>query len=79
MKRRRYPDTRRGRCVIDTDYEACADNKKAASGASAFDIHNPVFAISGVFIIAFCFLHARLARHSGALFTAGCFVSDKGL
>jgi len=55
--------------VIDTDYEIGQDNKEGSVGPFGFDIHNPVFAISGVFIIAFVFYTLALPEHSGALFT----------
>ena len=55
--------------VIDTDYEIGQDNKEGSVGPFGFDIHNPVFAISGVCIVAFVFYTLALPEHSGALFT----------
>jgi len=55
--------------VIDTDYEIGKDNKEGSVGPFGFDIHNPVFAISGVCIVAFVFYTLALPEHSGALFT----------
>ena len=55
--------------VIDTDYEIGQDNKEGSVGPFGFDIHNPVFAISGVCIVAFVFYTLALPEQSGALFT----------
>lgn len=55
--------------VIDTDYEIGQDNKEGNVGPFGFDIHNPVFAISGVCIVAFVFYTLALPEQSGALFT----------
>jgi len=55
--------------VIDTNYEIGQDNKEGSVGPFGFDIHNPVFAISGVCIVAFVFYTLALPEQSGALFT----------
>ena len=55
--------------VIDTDYEIGQDNKEGSVGPFGFDIHNPVFAISGVCIVSFVFYTLALPEQSGALFT----------
>lgn len=55
--------------VIDTDYEIGQDNKEGSVGPFGFDIHNPVFAISGVCIVAFVFYTLAQPEQSGALFT----------
>ena len=55
--------------VIDTDYEIGQDNKEGSVGPFGFDSHNPVFASSGVCIVAFVFYTLALPEQSGALFT----------
>jgi BCCT family betaine/carnitine transporter len=42
--------------IIETDYEIGQDNIRASVGPFGLDIHNPVFAISGLSIVAFVFL-----------------------
>lgn len=54
---------------IETDYEIGQDNIEGAVGPFGFDIHNPVFLISGVSIVAFVFYTLALPDQSGALFT----------
>jgi BCCT family betaine/carnitine transporter len=39
--------------LIDTDYDIGQDNVEGTVGPFAFDIHNPVFAISGLSVVAF--------------------------
>lgn len=41
---------------IDTDYKIGQDNISARVGPFGLDIHNPVFLISGLAIVAFVFL-----------------------
>lgn len=55
--------------MIDTDYEIGQDNHEGSVGPIGFDIHNPVFAISGVSIVAFVFYTLALPEQSGALFS----------
>ncbi|EPX80243.1 BCCT family transporter [Litoreibacter arenae] len=55
--------------LIDTDYEIGQDNVEGSVGPFGFDIHNPVFAISGVAIVAFVFYTLALPEQSGAVFT----------
>ena len=55
--------------VIDTDYEIGQNNLEGSFGPIGFDIHNPVFAISGAAIVAFVFYALALPEHAGALFT----------
>ena len=38
--------------IIDTNYEVGQDNVQRNFGTLAFDVHNPVFAISGLVIVA---------------------------
>ena len=54
--------------LIDTDYEIGQDNVEGSVGPFGFDIHNPVFGISGVAIVAFVFYTLALPEQSGALF-----------
>ena len=55
--------------VIDTDYTIGQDNKEGRLGPFGFDIHNPVFQISGISIVAFVFYTLALPEQSGAIFS----------
>ncbi|MDQ2092970.1 BCCT family transporter [Rhodalgimonas zhirmunskyi] len=55
--------------LIDTDYEIGQDNIETQIGPFGLDIHNPVFLISGLSIIAFVFYTLALPEQSGAVFT----------
>ncbi|MDF1873775.1 BCCT family transporter [Vannielia sp.] len=55
--------------LIDTEYEIGQDNIDGEVGPFGFDIHNPVFLISGLSIVAFVFYTLALPEQSGALFT----------
>ncbi|WP_037226993.1 BCCT family transporter [Roseobacter sp. GAI101] len=55
--------------VIDTDYTIGQDNKEGQLGPFGFDIHNPVFQISGISIVAFVFYTLALPEQSGAIFS----------
>ncbi|MGY9047114.1 BCCT transporter [Puniceibacterium antarcticum] len=55
--------------LIDTDYEIGQDNIESKIGPIGFDIHNPVFMISGLSIIVFVFYTLALPEQSGAVFT----------
>ncbi|MFQ6552127.1 BCCT family transporter [Aestuariibius insulae] len=55
--------------LVETDYEIGQDNVEGSVGPFGFDIHNPVFLISGVSIVAFVFYTLALPEQSGALFT----------
>ncbi|WP_071674648.1 BCCT family transporter [Nioella nitratireducens] len=55
--------------LIDTDYEIGQDNLEGTVGPFGFDIHNPVFVISGLAIVAFVFYALALPEQSGSLFT----------
>jgi betaine/carnitine transporter, BCCT family len=55
--------------VIDTDYTIGQDNLEGSLGPFGFDIHNPVFQISGLSIIAFVFYTLALPEQSGAVFS----------
>ncbi|WP_259780809.1 BCCT family transporter [Aestuariispira ectoiniformans] len=54
--------------VIDTDYEIGQDNIQANIGPFGLDIHNPVFLISGLTIVAFVFLTLAFKEDAGELF-----------
>ncbi|NIY98342.1 BCCT family transporter [Salipiger sp. HF18] len=54
--------------IIDTDYEIGQDNIDGSLGPFGFDIHNPVFAISGIAIVAFVFYALALPAQAGSLF-----------
>ena len=41
--------------IIETDYTIGQDNVEGTLGPIGFDIHNPVFMISGITIVAFVF------------------------
>lgn len=53
---------------IDTDYELGQDNVAGKLGPFGFDVHNPVFAISGLAVVAFVFYTLALPEQSSALF-----------
>src|SRR5690606_35210036 len=54
--------------LIDTDYEIGQDNIQTRIGPFGLDIHNPVFAVSGLTIIAFVILTLALQEEAGAFF-----------
>lgn len=55
--------------LIETDYEIGQDNFEGSVGPIGFNIHNPVFLISGVSIVAFVFYTLALPDQSSAVFT----------
>ncbi|MDW3204644.1 MAG: BCCT family transporter [Alphaproteobacteria bacterium] len=55
--------------VIKTDYEIGQDNIGGNVGPLGFDIHNPVFMISGITIVAFVFYTLALPEQAGAAFS----------
>jgi len=55
--------------IIETDYTIGQDNVEGSVGPFGFDVHNPVFLVSGVIIVAFVFYTLALPEHSGALFS----------
>ncbi len=54
---------------IETDYEIGQHNVEGSVGPFGFDIHNPVFAISGVAIVAFVFYTLALPDQAGGMFS----------
>ncbi len=55
---------------IDTDYEVGQDNIKTKLGPFGLDVHNPVFLISGLTIVAFTILTLALQDQTAVWFTA---------
>jgi betaine/carnitine transporter, BCCT family len=56
--------------VIETDYEIGQDNIQPKIGPLVFDVHNPVFLISGLTIVAFVILTLALQEHAESVFNA---------
>jgi len=54
--------------LIDTEYEVGQDNISMSVGPFGLDIHNPVFAISGLTIVAFVFMTLAFQESTGAAF-----------
>lgn len=55
---------------IDTDFEVGQDNVDGTLGPFGFDIHNPVFAISGLTAVIFVLLTLIFPSQAGAVFAA---------
>ncbi|MFW2541609.1 BCCT family transporter [Primorskyibacter sp. 2E107] len=55
--------------IIDTDYNIGQDNIETKVGPFQLDIHNPVFLISGLAIIAFVFYTLALPEQAGSVFS----------
>ncbi|WP_417805504.1 BCCT family transporter [Thalassospira lucentensis] len=53
---------------IDTDYEIGQDNIQKEIGPFGLDVHNPVFLISGLSIVAFVFLTLAFQESVGPMF-----------
>ncbi|MFD1696169.1 BCCT family transporter [Roseibium aestuarii] len=53
---------------IDTEYELGQDNIESSVGPIDFDVHNPVFLISGLSIVIFVVLTLALQDQAGAVF-----------
>ncbi|MBO6757975.1 MAG: BCCT family transporter [Roseibium sp.] len=56
--------------VIETDYQIGQDNIETQLGPFGLDIHNPVFLVSGLTIVAFVFLTLAFQSDVGPLFDA---------
>jgi len=56
--------------VIDTEYEIGQDNIETSVGPFNLDIHNPVFLVSGLTIVAFVFLTLAFQSQVGPVFDA---------
>ena len=55
--------------VVQTDYEIGQDNIETNVGPFGLDVHNPVFLISGLAIVAFVFYALALPEQSTAFFS----------
>ena len=55
--------------VIETDYQIGQDNIDGQLGPFGFDIHNPVFLVSGIAIVAFVFYTLALPEQAGEAFS----------
>jgi BCCT family betaine/carnitine transporter len=55
--------------VIETEYEIGQDNIDGTVGPLGFDIHNPVFMVSGITIVAFVFYTLALPEQAGEAFS----------
>ncbi|SHI40141.1 BCCT family transporter [Wenxinia saemankumensis] len=62
------PDGRAG--LIETDYEIGQQNIDGSLGRFAFDIHNPVFVISGIAIVLFVFYTLALPDQAASFFAS---------
>ncbi|ANG62700.1 BCCT transporter [Marinobacterium aestuarii] len=56
--------------LIETDYEIGQDNINTQIGPFNLDVHNPVFLISGLSIVAFVFLTLAFQDSAGPMFNA---------
>ncbi len=54
--------------LIETDYEIGQDNVEGSLGPFGFDIHSPVFQVSGASIVAFVFYALALPDQASAFF-----------
>ncbi|SON55348.1 Glycine betaine transporter OpuD [Hartmannibacter diazotrophicus] len=54
--------------LIYTDYEIGQDNLEGQVGPFGFDVHNPVFMVSALSIVAFVFYALALPEQAGAVF-----------
>jgi betaine/carnitine transporter, BCCT family len=64
--------------IIETEYAIGQDNVEGAVGPFGFDIHNPVFAVSGLSVMAFVFYTLALPEQAGAVFSWLFDVVTKG-
>src|SRR5690606_9736901 len=62
------PDPEGPTNIIETDYTVGQDNVRREMGALSFDVHNPVFAISGLVIVAFVIITLALQNEADAIF-----------
>ncbi len=53
---------------IDTDYEIGQDNIETTIGPFGLDVHNPVFLVSGLSVVAFVFYALALPEQAGSVF-----------
>lgn len=64
--------------LITTDYEIGQDNIETQIGPFGVDIHNPVFLVSGLSVVAFVFYTLALPEQAGAAFSAMFSFVTKG-
>ncbi|MEY8879800.1 BCCT family transporter [Donghicola sp. XS_ASV15] len=64
--------------IIETDYEIGQDNIETQIGPFGLDVHNPVFLISGIAVIAFVFYALALPDQAGAVFSWSFSAVTKG-
>ncbi|WP_299820483.1 BCCT family transporter [uncultured Roseibium sp.] len=64
------PDPEGAAGIIDTNYEIGQDNIETSVGPFNLDVHNPVFLISGLTVVAFVFLTLAFQTEVGPLFDA---------
>ena len=62
------PTPEGGAAVVQTDYVVGQDNIQANIGPFGLDVHNPVFMISGLAIVAIVFYTLALPEQAGAIF-----------
>ena len=62
------PEPEGAAAIIETDYEIGQDNIESNLGPFGFDIHNPVFLISGLSIVGFVILTLALQDQAGVVF-----------
>ncbi|MBS1303505.1 BCCT family transporter [Loktanella sp. SALINAS62] len=55
--------------TIETDYDIGQDNIEGSVGNFGFDIHNPVFGVSAIAVVAFVFYTLALPEQSGSVFS----------
>ncbi|APX10514.1 BCCT family transporter [Tateyamaria omphalii] len=56
--------------IIETNYEVGQDNIQKSLGPFGLDIHNPVFVISGLAVVAFVFFTLVFPTQAGGIFSA---------
>jgi len=64
------PDPEGDANIIDTEYEIGQDNIETSVGPFSLDIHNPVFLVSGLSIVAFVFFTLAFQTEVGPVFDA---------
>ena len=64
--------------IITTDYEIGQDNIETRIGPFGVDIHNPVFLVSGLSVVAFVFYTLALPEQADAAFSAMFSFVTKG-
>ena len=65
--------------IIDTEYEIGQDNIETQIGPFGVDIHNPVFLVSGLVIVAFVFYALALPEQGGNILQLAAARGDQQL